>query len=281
MLERGQGYRTALVTCTRGNGGQNEIGPELFEALGVLRTEELASRARFDGAEQYFTRAVDFGYLVQHRGDVREVGARRDRPRLRPHHAHGAARRHRHDAAGRRGWRAAPPGPGADHRRGIPAGRPTRRSSPSSSRRPAAVAAAEALLHGALRLPRRAGAGGRGAARSRSSNDVYDPLLGQTYVEIGGEARSKHKCQGMGQLLPLPGPQSMQYRLGDSVASRRRRCARTRSLFDGVDTTHSRASRSSLRAQAPKALDERPGGHRAAAGGDRAEGVCDRRAKRR
>src|ERR671925_833040 len=62
MLNRGQGYRTALVTATRGNGGQNEIGPEIFEALGVLRTEELAAMHRFDGAEQYFTRAVDFGY---------------------------------------------------------------------------------------------------------------------------------------------------------------------------------------------------------------------------
>src|SRR5580698_7853873 len=62
MLNRGQGYRTALATATRGNGGQNEIGPELGEALGLLRTGELAALHRFDGAEQYFTRAVDFGY---------------------------------------------------------------------------------------------------------------------------------------------------------------------------------------------------------------------------
>src|SRR4249920_3595835 len=62
MLNRGQGVRTALATATRGNGGQNEIGPELFEALGILRTEELAALHRFDGAEQYFTRAVDFGF---------------------------------------------------------------------------------------------------------------------------------------------------------------------------------------------------------------------------
>src|ERR1700726_5101861 len=62
MLNRGQGYRTTLATATRGNGGQNEIGPEIFEALGVLRTGELAALHRFDGAEQYFTRAVDFGY---------------------------------------------------------------------------------------------------------------------------------------------------------------------------------------------------------------------------
>src|SRR3954470_18883625 len=62
MLGEGQGMRTALVTATRGDGGQNEIGPELSQALGVLRTEELLAVHRFDGAEQYFTRAVDFGF---------------------------------------------------------------------------------------------------------------------------------------------------------------------------------------------------------------------------
>ena len=58
----GKGMRTALVTATRGEGGQNEIGPELFEALAVLRTEELLAAHRYDGAEQYFTRAVDLGF---------------------------------------------------------------------------------------------------------------------------------------------------------------------------------------------------------------------------
>ena len=58
----GQGMRTVLVSATRGDGGQNEIGPELFQSLGVLRTEELLAVHRFDGAEQFFTRAVDFGF---------------------------------------------------------------------------------------------------------------------------------------------------------------------------------------------------------------------------
>src|SRR3954454_6324573 len=62
QLGFGQGMRVALVTATRGDGGQNEIGPELGQALGVLRTEELLGVHRFDGAEQYFTRAIDFGY---------------------------------------------------------------------------------------------------------------------------------------------------------------------------------------------------------------------------
>ena len=61
-LSKGEGIRTTLVTATRGDGGQNEIGSELFDALAVLRTEELLAAHRLDGAEQYFTRAVDFGY---------------------------------------------------------------------------------------------------------------------------------------------------------------------------------------------------------------------------
>jgi LmbE family N-acetylglucosaminyl deacetylase len=62
LYARHLGARVALVTATRGDGGQNEIGPELFDALGILRTEELLAAHQFDGAEQYFTRAVDFGY---------------------------------------------------------------------------------------------------------------------------------------------------------------------------------------------------------------------------
>ncbi len=62
MMSHGRGMRTTLVSATRGDGGQNEIGPEIFQALGVLRTEELLAVHRFDGAEQYFTRAVDFGF---------------------------------------------------------------------------------------------------------------------------------------------------------------------------------------------------------------------------
>jgi LmbE family N-acetylglucosaminyl deacetylase len=62
MESQGEGLRVVLATATRGNGGQNEIGPEIFEALGVLRTEELLAAHRVDGAEQFFARAVDFGY---------------------------------------------------------------------------------------------------------------------------------------------------------------------------------------------------------------------------
>src|SRR4029450_7986678 len=57
QLNRGRGLDTALLTLTRGDGGQNEIGPELFQALGILRTEELAAIHRYDGGAQSFTGA--------------------------------------------------------------------------------------------------------------------------------------------------------------------------------------------------------------------------------
>ncbi|MEO1009838.1 MAG: PIG-L family deacetylase [Bacteroidota bacterium] len=54
--------RTAYLSLTRGDGGQNLIGPELRELLGVLRTQELLGARRLDGGEQFFSRANDFGY---------------------------------------------------------------------------------------------------------------------------------------------------------------------------------------------------------------------------
>ena len=54
--------RTGYLSVTRGDGGQNLIGPELRELLGVLRTQELLAARRVDGGEQFFTRANDFGY---------------------------------------------------------------------------------------------------------------------------------------------------------------------------------------------------------------------------
>ena len=61
-LARGRGYRTAYLSITRGDGGQNEIGPEFDEKLGVARTQELMAARRLDGGRQFFTRAIDFGF---------------------------------------------------------------------------------------------------------------------------------------------------------------------------------------------------------------------------
>src|SRR6185436_202082 len=57
-----KGLRAAYLSMTRGDGGQNLLGQELGPALGVIRTQELLAARRMDGAEQRFTRAVDFGF---------------------------------------------------------------------------------------------------------------------------------------------------------------------------------------------------------------------------
>ncbi|APQ18836.1 PIG-L family deacetylase [Maribacter hydrothermalis] len=64
--------RTAYLSLTRGDGGQNLIGPELRELLGVLRTQELLAARKVDGGEQFFTRANDFGYS-KHPNETLEI----------------------------------------------------------------------------------------------------------------------------------------------------------------------------------------------------------------
>jgi len=61
-LAEGRLVRTAYLSMTRGEGGQNLIGPEQGTLMGMIRTQELLAARRIDGGEQYFTRAIDFGY---------------------------------------------------------------------------------------------------------------------------------------------------------------------------------------------------------------------------
>lgn len=64
--------RTAYLSLTRGDGGQNEIGTEIREFLGVIRTQELLAARRIDGGSQLFTRANDFGYS-KHSDETLEI----------------------------------------------------------------------------------------------------------------------------------------------------------------------------------------------------------------
>ena len=70
----GGGMRTIDVQNNRGDGGQNEIGPELFRDMGVLRTVELLAAHQIDGAEQDFTRAIDYGYSFDPQEVIRKWG---------------------------------------------------------------------------------------------------------------------------------------------------------------------------------------------------------------
>jgi hypothetical protein len=214
----GMGMRTIDVQNNRGEGGQNEIGPELFHDIGVLRTSELLSAHRIDGAEQYFTRAIDYGYsfdpeevigkwgrkeivgdyvrfLRTFRPDVLVTMNIQGRGGDRAHEATTVLVREAYRAAGdpnmypeqlREGLRPWQPrklyfsagfgGPGGG--RG-PAGAPAQ-AAPATPAPPA------------VKL-------------TPVNTAAWDSLLGRTYAEIGTDARSNHKCQGMGGLGPIPG----------------------------------------------------------------------------
>src|SRR5919205_3848835 len=232
FLARGRHVETAYLSLTRGDGGQNLIGNELGEALGVIRTEELLAARRIDGAHQYFTRAYDFGFSKSaeeaythwpHDSLLKDVVTvvRAFRPHViaavfsgTPADGHG-----QHQVAG--------------------------------------ILAREAFdaATDTVRLPRSATAGlggwtplkfyrstsyrnGEGATLKYNSGE-YSSLLGESYAEVAAESRSQHKSQGFGALR----------RKGYMAGSVRREASRVgapadaaqeRSIFDGIDTTWAR-----------------------------------------
>jgi LmbE family N-acetylglucosaminyl deacetylase len=234
MASRGLGVRTILATATRGDGGQNEIGPELFDALAALRTEELLAAHRIDGAEQFFTRAVDFGYSFSIEETFERWGKeeilgdyvrliRMTRPDvivgLRPDGTGGGQHHQASARLAREAFRAA--------------GDPAKFSDQiAQGLRP--WQAAKFYFMGPF--------GFRGEPAPDSSKkfvamnlETYDPLLGRTFLEIGSEARAMHKCQGFGQLLALPtGTAAARYELVDTTLEAQR-AAVERSIFDGID----------------------------------------------
>lgn len=243
-----KGFRTSLVTATRGEGGQNEIGPELFEALAVLRTEELLAVHRFDGAEQYFTRAVDFGFSFSVEETLEKWGRQEilgDYVRM--------IRLIRPDVIV--GFVFDGEGGGQHHQT-------SSRLTLEAFRAAADPNAFPEQLAAGLRpwQPKKfyytagfGGPGGRGQALAGegastllqfTGGEAYDPVLGRTCNEIAGEARSMHKCQGMSQLLPLPGVSEgfgppggpRGYRLRDTVLPGGVNRADPE-MFDGVDTS--------------------------------------------
>ena len=232
-LGLGEGMRAVLVSATRGDGGQNEIGPELFQSLGVLRTEELLAVHRFDGAEQYFTRAVDFGYSFSVEESIQKWGhdeilgdfVRHIRT-IRPDViigflCSGEAGGQHHQAVARltnEAFRAA-----ADPNR-FPE-QMTEGLRPWQASR--VFCTDVSSFSGGAQLD---------AASLRVNPSGFDALLGRTYSELGLEARSMHKCQGTSQLLLLPGGQQARvYKLTDTVLGERG--VAPKDLFEGIDTS--------------------------------------------
>jgi LmbE family N-acetylglucosaminyl deacetylase len=226
-LALGHGADVAYLSLTRGEGGQNLIGPELQKGLGLIRTEELLAARRLDGARQFFTRAYDFGFsrsadeTFRHwprdtvLGDVVEI-VRRFRPDIivsvfsgTPADGHG-----HHQAAGM-------------------LARAAFDDAADAARFPAQLAgglrphAATHLFQVMWRAPP--------DAPIRLETGTLDPLFGRSRYQVAMQSRSRHRSQDMGRAEPL-GPQSAALRL---LASRDEAALQNNpgSLFAGIDTT--------------------------------------------
>jgi LmbE family N-acetylglucosaminyl deacetylase len=225
---RGRNYRTGYLSLTRGDGGQDLLGPEFGDDLGVIRTQELLAARRIDGGRQFFSRARDFGFSKDYADTLRKW----DRQQVL-----------------------------SDMVRVIREFRPdilvTRFSTVPSTTHghhtASAVLAIEAFkLAGdpqafpeqlttlspwqPVRIVWNNGFGpsnlGSDVPRLRLDAGGFDPLLGESYGEIAAQSRSMHKSQGMGGVGTRgSAPESFQLLDGAPAA---------KDIMDGVDTTWAR-----------------------------------------
>lgn len=234
-LNRGRGLKTSLLTVTRGDGGQNEIGPELFQAIGILRGEELMAVHKYDGADQYHTRAFEFGYSFSVEETMQKWGhdeiladvvrvIRRVRPDvILTMNRDGAGGGQHHQTSARLAHEAfrlaADPTKFPDQiREGLRPWQPRR-------------------VYQAAGGPDGGGNAPAGASSVRVKTGQFDPLLGMTWDQFGQIARSNHKCQGTSQLEAFPGDSSGLYLLQDSEP----KAAGTEAdPLDGLDTSLAR-----------------------------------------
>ncbi|HWN41198.1 MAG TPA: PIG-L family deacetylase [Thermoanaerobaculia bacterium] len=222
LVARGMGGESAYLSLSRGEGGQNLIGPELGVGLGLIRTRELLAARGVDGGRQFFTRAYDFGYTrsleetlrlwpkdVLLEDAVRVI--RRFRPQVvvsifqgEPHRNHG-----QHQAAGVTAHEAFPLA-------GDPNALPQLR--------------AEGLLPWTPQVLYRSG-----FRDAQAANVIpvpvagVDPLAGKSLYQIASASRSMHRSQDMGRLQELGPQETRVVPVSGSPAD-------AKELFAGIDT---------------------------------------------
>jgi LmbE family N-acetylglucosaminyl deacetylase len=211
LLSRGMGAQAGYLSLTRGEGGQNLIGPELGPELGIIRTEELLAARELDGARQFFTRAYDFGFSKSADEtfrlwprdsilkDVVDV-IRRFRPQIIIAVFSGT------------------PADGHGHHQ------------------VSAILARQAfdLLRDSTWGPQKFYRSTRGDPTATTVSlpvGILDPILGQSYFQVASASRSRHRSQDMGQ-LQRPGPATSGVALVASKTS-----GTDGSVFSNVDTT--------------------------------------------
>jgi len=226
MLSRGEGARVSLLTLTRGEAGDNAIGPELFDALGLIRTEELLRADQYYGVdEQYFTTAIDYGFSKRLDEALEKWGRenvlrdvvrviRMERPLVLVSRFQGNERdgHGNHQAAGlitQEAYRVAGDATifPEQIREGLRPWQPLK------------------LYMGGVRENEE--------WNVRVDTGVYSPWLGDTYANFARTGLSFQRSQNSGRFEPLTGPAYAYYK---RLASQVDAPAKETSLFDGVDT---------------------------------------------
>ena len=226
---RGRNYRTAYLSLTRGDGGQNVLGPEFGTEIGVIRTQELLAARHIDGGRQYFSRAVDFGFSK----DYRKTLSIWDRQQVLSDMVR-VIREFRPDVLITR----FSPIPGRTHGHhtastvlaleafklaGDPKAFPEQRLKPWQPER--------ILWNESIYQHEDIG----GAQQVRIGVGGSDPVTGELFTDIAGHSRSMHKTQGFGNFT-IPGrngPRFETFQLLDGAPM-------TSDVLDGVDTTWNR-----------------------------------------
>jgi len=230
-LARGRNYRTAYLSLTRGDGGQNVLGPEFGDELGIIRTEELLAARRADGGRQYFSRAVDFGFSKDYLEtlkiwDRQQVVA--DIVRI--------IREFRPDVVIAR-FSLVPGGTHGHHTASTVlaleafklAGDPN--SFPEQFRQGLAPWQPKRILWNA-------GGSQRGGGETnfiRMDDGGKDPVTGEAFTDVAGRSRSMHKTQGFGNYTGSgsSGPRTESFALLAGAPA-------TNDILDGVDDTWNR-----------------------------------------
>ena len=225
---RGENARTAYISLTRGSGGQNIIGAEQSDALGVIRTEELLQARRLDGAQQFFTRANDFGFS-KYRSEASRIWPEQEvlQDMVR------TIREYRPDVVISRWNGTATDGHGHHQFSGYLT--------------PLALEAAadpaqfpEQLEEGLqpwqvqkLYVSVRSSPDSVTGELLRINTGEYDSVTGKSYYEIGMQGRSQQKTQQMGS-LELQGDQLSILQLSSSMIENNDSEV---SVFDGIDSS--------------------------------------------
>ena len=228
-LAKDRMYRTGYLSITRGDGGQNLIGDEQGIELGLIRTQELLAARRIDGAEQFFTRAYDFGYSKR----TEEALSTWDKEKILSDVVW-VIRQFQPDIVITR----FPPDNRAGH---------GHHSASAVLAREAFDAAADSS-----RFPEQFAHGVRPWKAKRllwntynfgSNNTIgkdqfrldvggFNALLGKSYGEIASESRSQHKSQGFG----VPRQRGQQWEYFSSVTGE----AWTTDIMEGIDASWNR-----------------------------------------